>query len=185
METYPRKITLDSPKLTELLTTVNDLVLEGREVSQEIVEQEEIMATANEEMVKIEAAVDITDIDDRAKDFIDRAHKVQEEQLELEKEIHERCKAAVPQELKDKYDNAKKLKEDKEIERNKIGLKIQKFKDKTIPLARKLMKPHLQDEFDDYDGVVLENGELSGTIFNHLRDWKEKWKEKLRQKYMK
>lgn len=185
METYPRKITLDSPKLTELLTLVNDLVLEGREISQEIVEQEEIMAEANRQMVETESKVDITDIDAKAVDLMERAHKVQEEQLELEKEIHERCKAAVPQELKDKYDNAKKLKEEKEIERNKIGLKIQKFKDKTIPLARKLMKPHLQDEYDDYDGVVLENGELSATILNHLRDWKEKWNEKLRQKYIK
>lgn len=185
METYPRKITLDSPKLTELLTTVNDLVLAGREVSQEIVEQEEIMAATNQEMVEIEAKVDISDIDARAKDIVERVNQITADQRAVEQEIHDRCKAQMPQELKDKYDNAKKLKDEKEIERNKIGLRIQKIKDKTIPLARKLMKPYLEDEFDDYDGVVLENGELSGTIFNHLRDWKEKWVEKLRQKYMK
>lgn len=182
---YPKRVTLDSDKLTKILSEINDLVLHGREISQEIDEQDVVMAEINKEMTDIESKVDVTDLDPRIKDVVDRANKIKEEQLEIEKEVYARCSAAVPKELKDRYENAKSLKEDKERERNKIGLKIQKFKDKSIPLARKLMKPFLEDEFDDYHGVVLENGELIGTIFNHLIDWKEKWRETLRQKFMK
>jgi len=182
---YPKRVVLQSPKLTEILTYINDLVLAGRETSQEIDELDEEMGKINQEMQEIEAKVDISDIEPKAKEIVDRVNALMAEQKEIEKEIYNRCSAAVPQELKDKYENLKKTKEDKEVERNKTALKIQKFKDKSIPLARKLMKPFLIDAFDDYEGVVLENGELVGTIFNHLLDWKEKWKEKLRQKYMK
>lgn len=185
MDEYPRRVVLQSDNLTKLLTQINDLVLSGREMSQEIEEKEAVMADIDKQIQEIESKVDVKDLDERIKSVVERVNTVKAEQQEIEKEIYARCKALVPSELVEKYENAKKSKESLEKDRNKVALKVQKFKDRSIPLARKLMKPHLQDEFDDYEGVVLENGELIGTIFNHLLDWKEKWREKLREKYMK
>ena len=37
------------------------------------------------------------------------------------------------------------------------------------------MQPYLQDKYDDYDTLRIENGEVVGTLFNHLNDFKERF----------
>jgi hypothetical protein len=51
-------------------------------------------------------------------------------------------------------------------------LKAQKYTDKIIPLARKAMSEFLEDQYDDYDSLKLEDGKIVCTIFNHLDEWK-------------
>jgi len=90
----------------------------------------------------------------------------------IKKDIYAKIKKETPQRLRDDYDKAKKSKEKLEIERNKIALKAQKYNDKIIPLSRDLMKPHLQNEFEDYDTIFIKDDKMIATIFSHLEDWK-------------
>jgi len=91
---------------------------------------------------------------------------------EVKKDIYAKIKAGTPQEMRDKYDTMNKQKEEKEIERNKIALSAQKYNDKIIPLSRELMKPFLEDEFEDYDTIQVKDGEVVCSIFSHLEDFK-------------
>lgn len=83
---------------------------------------------------------------------------------------------AIPQEFKDKYEALKKVKELKERERNKIALKVQKIKDRAIPIIQKEVKPHL-GEFDDIETAVVKGEQIFVTTFNHLDEFKAKFKK--------
>ena len=108
--------------------------------------------------------------------------KIVEECIEkmkvIKQEIYDRMIAQVPQDLHRKYDELRKAKETLEEERNKAALKAQKYNDKIIPLAKQLMKPFLQDQYDDYDTLKLDGDEIVATIFNHLIDWKNTFKRR-------
>lgn len=58
-------------------------------------------------------------------------------------------------------------------ERSVLGHKIQKLKDKIIPLAQELGKPFLHDEFEDFGTIDIENGSPIIEVFSHLETWKE------------
>lgn len=173
---------LDNPKLKKLLQEKTDLILEGREKSQEVEELEQEMNQIDIEIQALEKTVDLSEIEAKAKDITDRMNIVMTEMQNVEKEIYEKVKVAVPQELKDKYAEKKRLKEKFENERNRIALKVQKKKDLIIPLTQRIAKSLLQDEFEDYSDVRLENGEVILEFFSHLEDWKEAHRKKLQNK---
>lgn len=180
MNTYPRVVKIEDPKLKKLMEEKGDMVLEGREVSQEIEEIEIQMKKVDEEIQAEEAKVDISDLKPRADAATLKVNEAMSEMKAVKDEIYARMKSQVPKSLHEKYESLIKLKEEKESARNKIALKIQKWKDKIIPLAQKLMKPFLQDEFDDYNDLVLENGEVVGTIFNHQDEFLKRQRNKQR-----
>jgi hypothetical protein len=64
---------------------------------------------------------------------------------------------------------------------NKCGLKIQKYKDKIIPLVKELTKD-LLGEYEDLSEVKLENGKVILTIVDKVEEFKKTWKEE-RAKY--
>lgn len=174
-----RTIQIENPKLKKLLAQKTEAVIQGREISQEIEDIEADMKKIDEDMQSIEKTVDLSDLDTKAGEITAKMNAVMAEMQEVEKEIYARCKAKVPQELRDKYEEKKKVKEAWETERNKKGLKIQKIKDLIIPLTQKVAKDLLQDEFEDFSDVRLENGEIVIDIFSHLEDWKEARRKKL------
>lgn len=178
MNSYPRPVTIENPKLRELLQEKGDLILVGRELSDQIEKCEVEMKAADEAIQAIERAVDKGDIDERAKLITDDMNIVMGRMEALKKELVERLKAAVAPEAIALYEDAKKRKEDLETERNKVGLKVQKFNDRIIPLARKCMKEFLADEYEDYDTLRLEDGEVRGTIFSHMETFKEQFAKK-------
>lgn len=171
--TYPRTVTLSDPKLTKFVKEKGDMVLEGRKISEEIDTVEAEMTTIDQEVVALEKAVDISDLKSEADKLTEEFNAVTTKMEALNTQIRDRMKQSVPQEFKDKYDNKKKEKDELESKRNKVALRIQKWNDKIIPLARKIMATFIENEFEDYDTLRLENGEVVGTIFNHLEDWKK------------
>lgn len=40
------------------------------------------------------------------------------------------------------------------------------------------MKPYLDDDYDDYDTVSLQDGKVVASIFNHIEDFKSNFKKK-------
>lgn len=178
MNEYPRTISIENDKLRDLLKEKGDFILSGRELTDQIEACDLEMKAADEAIQAIERAVDKTDIDERAKLITEEMNVVMAKMSDLKTELISRLKAAVSPEAIQVYEDAKKRKEVLEGERNKVGLKVQQFNDKIIPLARKAMKPFLNDEFEDYDSLRLEDGKVVGTIFSHMETFKEQFSKR-------
>lgn len=173
-----RTVEIKDNKLKDLIEKKSALIMEGRAVSEEVEATEAQMKEVDDKLVAAEKLVDITDLDVKAKDITDRFNIIQEDMNALNKEVMERLATNVPKEFKEEYDTLKTKKDELEEKRNKIALNAQKYNDKIIPLTRKLMKPFLEDEFDDYEGVSIENDIIVGRIFNHVEDYKASYRAK-------
>lgn len=175
---YPRTVTLESSKLKELLTKKSELVNLGRGVSARIEQVEKEMEEVDKKVQEEEAKVDISDLNEKAKVIGAKVDEAIKEMQEVKQEIFDRMTAQTPPELRAKYDELKKTKEELETERNKVALKAQKYNDKIIPIGRELMKPFLTDQYEDYDTLYLDGEEVMATIFSHLADFKTNFKKK-------
>ncbi len=175
---YPKTITLESDKLKTLLTKKSELVLTGRAKSEEIEKIEKEMADLDVKLQEEEKKVDITDLNEKQKVIGAKVDEAIKEMNAIKEEIYARMKAKVNPELGTQYDALKKKKEDLESDRKRIALKANKYNDKIIPIGRELMKPHLKDQYEDYDSLYLDNGEIYATIFSHLADFKNNFKKK-------
>jgi len=169
---YPREIKLNNDKLKSLITEKGRLVDKGRAKSREIEELEKEMVEVENELMEEEKKVNLKEFKKREKEITKRMDKCIKDIDKIKKEIYAKVKKETPQGLRDRYDKAKKSKEKKETERNKIALKAQKYNDKIVPLSRELMKPFLQDEYEDNETIRIEGDEIIATIFNHLEEWK-------------
>ena len=69
-----------------------------------------------------------------------------------------------------------------EKERAKIGLQIQKIKDKVIPMMTELKPTICKEEFDDIESVSIVNGKIEVKTFNHLEEFKKQYREKVSKK---
>jgi len=175
---YPKIIKLEDKKLKKLLTEKAELIIKGRKKSEEIEELEKQMAVTDKKIQEYEKSVDISDLRTRGDEIAVKMQGLIDEMKAIEQDIYARMKKDAPQALYDEYDGFKKAKEEAENERNKIALKAQKYNDKIIPLGRKLMKPYLKDEFDDYESLKIVGGKVIATIFNHLDEFKTNFRKK-------
>lgn len=175
---YPKTITIENPKLKELLQKKGEIINVGRGQTTEIEELEKQMEETDQLVQAEERKVNIEDLLEREK----VETKIVEESIEkmkaIKQEIYDRMIKEVPKELHIKYDEIRVKKEELEEARNKIALKAQKYNDKIIPLGKTLMKPFLEDQYDDYDTLILDGDEIVATIFNHLYDFKTNFKRK-------
>lgn len=175
---YPRTVVLEDVKLKKALQEKEDMILIGREVSEEIEDIENDMAIIDTEIQALEKKVDLSDLEPKAQQLTDEMNILMEKMEAAKKEVWDRIRAQVPKEVTDRYEAKKQQKEALEVQRNKIALKVQKKLDRIIPLGRKVMRPFLENEYEDYDSLRIENGEVVGTIFSHLEDFMKRHKEK-------
>ena len=175
---YPKTVTIENNKLKDLLIKKGEFITIGRGKSEEIEDLEKEMEATDQLIQAEEKKISIDDLLEKEKVETKIVEECIERMKAIKQEIYDRLIAEVPKELHDKYDELRKKKEDLETERNKIALKAQKYNDKIIPLAKEMMKPFLQDQYDDYDTLQLQGDEIVATIFNHLVDWKANFKKK-------
>lgn len=175
---YPKTITIENDKLKELLQKKGALITIGRGKSDEIQTLENQMEETDKLVQAEEKKVNIDDLLEKEKVQTKIVEECIEKMNVIKQEIFDRMIKEVPVELHTKYDELRKNKEALEEERNKLALKAQKFNDKIIPLGKKLMQPFLEDQYDDYDTLILDGEEIVATIFNHLYDFKTNFKRK-------
>ena len=173
-----KTIKLEDKKLLKLLTEKGDLIDIGRGISDKIESYEKEMEEVDLLVQAEEKKVNIDDLVEKEKEISERVQKCIDDMNAVKKVIYARMSKEVDPELHNRYETLKKTKEDAEEERNKIAIKAQKYNDKIIPLTRKLMTPFLEDKYDDYETIKIEDGEIVATIFNHLEDFKENFKQK-------
>jgi predicted nucleic acid-binding Zn-ribbon protein len=170
---YPRQIKLEDSKLLKLLKEKDEVRKEGIRLSEDIDAIEEEMKAIDTEVKSIEATLQADDLKKEAEGITEEFNTILKKMEDVKNKVAERMHQIVPQELKDKYQAKKKEKEDLEHRRKKAGLKIQKINDKAIPIGRRLMQPFIDNEYEDYDSIRFENGEIVATLFSHLDDFQK------------
>lgn len=171
-------ITIENKKLFELIKTKDALVNGGRKISRDI-ESLEIKVKRFEEKEKR-----ITGKVIPSKELTDRGDEIDRELQKLSKELEKIANQitkekldAIPQDMKDEHNKLLVEVEGLERERNKIALKVQKIKDKIIPIVQKFVKP-LLSEYDDIETAKVGeiDGEVTISTFNYLEDFKAKFR---------
>ncbi len=176
--TYPRELKLNNPELKKLIVEKGEIVKTGRAKSIEISKLEIEMADTEKKLMEEEKKVDLKEFTKKEKNITKRMEACIKDMNGVTKEIWAKIRKETSQELRDKYDEANSAKEKLENERNKIALKAQKYNDKIIPLGREIMTPFLKDEFEDYDTIMVKDGEIICAIFSHLEDFKINFNKK-------
>jgi predicted nucleic acid-binding Zn-ribbon protein len=170
-------IELTNERLYKLIETKDELVKSGRKLSSELetiefkikkFQDKEKVITGKTEPKDLMTKGEIIRLElERAmKSFDEIAAQIQEAKLQ-----------AIPAQMKADHLALMKKREELETERNKIALKIQKIKDKLVPILKKEITPHLQ-EFDDTESVELKNGKIIVKTFNYLEDFKKQFRNK-------
>jgi len=171
-----RTIQIDNPKIATMVKEKDELVKSGIAISKDIEKLEIKIEKQNN--IEREFTNKVTPEIQKLIDEGDALEKeLQERMTVMEKlgdEIMNQKLALIPKEHLDMHYKLRADKEKLERDRNKIGLKIQKYKDKLVPALRKIL-PDLLTEYEDTETVQVKNGKLSITIFSHLEEWKEKF----------
>ncbi len=172
-------ITLDNKKIFGYLKDKEDLVTEGRKVTAELekVEHKIKVLESREKVITAKVKVDpkieeagnllVKEMDEKMKELQKLGDRV--EQIKLE---------AIPDEIKKAHHELLAEREKLERDRNKIALKVQKIKDRVIPLIQKETKPLLAKEYDDIETAKIKDDKIIVTTFNHLDEWKRNFRKK-------
>lgn len=179
-------IELDNKKLHNYIVMKDEIVDEGRAISKEIERLDKKIISFEEKekaiTLKVEADPELKAEGDKLIEVFNGALKRLEEIGNL---IQDKKREAIPKEMELEHKEAMKQKEKLERDRNKIALKVQKIKDKIIPLVQKEVKPLIQKEnnetvdfgkFDDIETAQVKNGKVHIKTFNHLKDYMSKFK---------
>jgi seryl-tRNA synthetase len=168
---------LNHKKLYELLEQKEVLVKAGRKISSEIETLQHKITKYQDKEKKITEAFKVPELDKKIETL---GKEVQERVTEMEKileEIKNLKLSAIPADMKKEHLDLIKQREGMERDRNKIALKIQKIKDKVVPIIHKEVKPLLK-EYDDIETAQLEKGKVVIKTFNHLENWKQEFRNK-------
>lgn len=170
---------IENKKIVDLLTEKEAHVIEIRKVSSEIENLTTRIKRCEEKEKRITGKVTPpTELKEKGDKLEKDIHALMDELEKVGKEVEALKLAAIPEDLKKEHLGLLKEREVKEREMNKIALKVQKIKDKVIPLIQKEVKPILKTEYDDIETAKIKDGKLVITTFNHIEDFKSKFKKR-------
>jgi predicted nucleic acid-binding Zn-ribbon protein len=171
-------ITLNDKRLHDYIVDKDTLVFAGRKISGQIDEVEKKIAVFEKKEKEItgktEPKKELKDEGDKLAKSIESTMKRLEEIGNI---IQQQKLDAIPKEMKEEHQALMKEREKLERDRNKIALKVQKIKDVLVPLVQKACRPLLK-EYEDIETAKAKDGKVVINTFNHLDDWKRKFKSK-------
>lgn len=169
---------IKNKKLHDLIVMKDVLVTEGRGMTGGLEALEKKVRICEDKEKKITGSIPPDPIlKAKGDELIELFNKTLKEIEVIGKQIEKAKMDAIPKELLDEHKGYLKEIEVIERNRNKIALKVQKVKDRIIPLVQKEVKP-LLGEYDDIETAKAKDGEVIVTTFNHLNDWKSKFKSR-------
>ncbi len=171
-----KPIEINSKKLHDYIVAKDELVTEGRKITGEIEKTEKKIKAYEDREKRITGKIEPDAELVREGEVLVKTFNETLERLDAIADLIEKEKlAAVPKDIEEAHKAEMKKKEEMERDRNKVALKIQKIKDRIVPLIQKECKPLLA-EFDDIETAQARGGKVFVTTFNHLADWKRKFK---------
>lgn len=172
-------ITLENPRLAKLISEKDALVTEGRNITKTI---EAIEAKIKNFELKEKAITGKVRPDpvllEKGNKLTEEINAKIEELNKIGKAIEDEKLAAIPKQMEKDHKDLMKVREGLERDRNKIALKIQKIKDKVVPIIQKEVKPFLLNEFDDIETAKAKGGKVEISTFNHVEDFKSKFRKR-------
>jgi predicted nucleic acid-binding Zn-ribbon protein len=170
-------ITLENKKIHDLIVEKDRLVEEGRAASRALEDlQKKITGYENKERA-ITSKVKVKDLEERGNVLNDECQKKFEELQKIIEQIEKKRLEAIPKDIKDEHMALLKEREKMERDLNKIALKVQKVKDRVVPLIQKEVTPLLK-EYDDIETAKTKDGKVLIATFNHVDDFKSKFKKR-------
>lgn len=169
-------ITIDNKKVHDYIVSKDALVEVGRSISREIELIEIKIKRIEEKEKRITGKVAIPkELTDKGDELLKQLKDIDTKLTEVANQIEKSKLDAIPAEMKKDHEQLFKDKEVKERDRNKIALKVQKIKDKLIPIVQREVKPLLLDRFDDIETAKAKDGKVVISTFNHLEEFKRKF----------
>lgn len=169
-------VVVDNKKVHDAIVAKDVLVQAGRKISQDIEDIEAKIKRFEVKEQKITGKViPPKEMTDRGDEVAMQIAKLSDELDAIAKKISDSKLESIPKEMKDDHMALLDAKEKLERERNKIALKVQKIKDKVIPIVKKEVKP-LLGEYDDIETAKISEGMVIITTFNYLDDFKRKFR---------
>lgn len=167
---------IQNKKILEYLKQKDLLVRQGRGVSEEIEKIEAEIAELDTKEKEFTTACEPKELLDEGKASQEEINRLIEKLQAVSEKIKDEKINSIPKEMVEKHYKLRDTKEKLERERNKIALKIQKIKDKVIPMIQKSVVPHLK-EYDDIEKAEVVDDEVVVTIFNRLEEFKKQFKK--------
>lgn len=166
-----------NPKLRLLLLEKDEFVKKGRSVSNDIEKLDKKIEDAKTRQREYTNNCN-------PEDLIAKGNAIEKQVNDLLKvletignEVQATKIAAIPAKEIKQYETLKAEREEKERERNKLALKVQKIKDKAIPMIQKAVQPSL-GEYEDMESAQIKGEKIIVTTFSHLEEWKKAFKKK-------
>lgn len=179
-------ITLENKRVHDFIVIKDELVNQGRKISRDIEDIEIKVARFEEKEKKITAkVVPPKELTDRGDEVAKQMEALGNELNEIADKINKSKLAAIPNDIKEPHLQLLKDKEKLERERNKIALKVQKIKDKIVPIVQREVSPLIRKErmeqidmgkFDDIETAKTKDGKVVISTFNHLSDYIKKFR---------
>ncbi len=170
-------IELTNKKLHDYIVDKDKLVDVGRKLSRDIEMVEAKIKRIEEKERRITAKViPPKEMTDKGDALVAEVTRINTELTKIANDINDSKLAAIPADMKKDHMELLKQRESLERERNKIALKVQKIKDRVIPIVQREVKPLLLDEYDDIETAKAKDGKVMITTFNHLVDFKKKFR---------
>lgn len=174
-------ITLEDKKLVQYVSDKDTLVTQGRAISAEIEKVEkQITVLEGKEKAITSKVQPPKELSDRGEVLMKAIQANIKELDEVSIQIRDIKLAGIPAEMKKEHEDLMAKREELERDRNKVALKVQKIKDKVVPMIQKQIKPLLKEEFDDVETAKVKDGKLVISTFNHRKDWEMKFRQKAR-----
>lgn len=171
-------ITIENKKLHDYIVDKDTLVVEGRKIQTEIESIQKKIEKFEKQEKEITAKIiprkELIEEGDKLAKGIEATMKRLEELGQI---IEKEKLDAIPKEIKEAHQTLLKERSAKERDQAKLALKIQKIKDRCVPLIQKEVKPLLK-EYDDIETARAKDGVVVINTFNHLEDWKRKFKSR-------
>lgn len=172
-----KTIKIKDKRVLTLLQDKDALVTVGRKISDDIEKIEKKITVCENKEKKITANRQNAVLGNRAEELKTQINALIKEFEAVASDITVDKLSAIPKELEKTHKDLMKAKEDKEQERNKIALKVQKIKDRVIPIIHKEVKPQLV-EYEDIQTAEIVKGEVVVKIYSKLEEWKEAYQKK-------
>lgn len=153
------------------------LVIEGRKITDELERIENKITACEVKEKKLTEKCQPKELGERAEALKEQINALIKEFETVAGDITKEKLAAIPKDLEATHRELMKLREEKERERNKIALKIQKIKDRIVPIIQKVVAPTLQ-EFEDIQTADVKNGVVEVKTYSRLEEWKNAYRAK-------
>lgn len=167
-------ILIENKKVHDFIVEKDALVNDGRKISQKIDDIEKQISVFEGKERDITGKVDVGELKEMGEKLNAECLEKFELLQKVVKQIEDKRLSFVPKEMKDAHLKLLKDKEKLERDRNKIFLKVQKIKDRIIPIIQKEVKPLLA-EYDDIETAKTKDGKVVISTFNHLTEFKRKY----------